>query len=258
MLSSLLAMKGLILGGWFAIFFIAERLRQSAPASKSRSRLFKNIGLWLLTVVLSIGVVAPLTAWGVNNAIWARSSVLFAGTGAILWLALDLLILDCWVYWVHRAYHRFPLMWRLHEVHHRDEFLDTTSAVRFHVGEVALSSALRLVPIAVLAIPLHTVILFEILLLAASIFQHSNVKLHPAVERNLARIFVTPSIHWVHHHADKTDTDSNYASVLSFWDLVFRSRSATKRTEDMKIGVEGLEDMDFLSLLLMPIKRRKS
>lgn len=258
MLSSLLALKGLFLGGWFITFFVAERLWQSSPAPKSISRLSKNIGLWLLTVVLSIGVVAPLTAWGINNAFWVRSSSWFIGDGFFAWIVIDLLILDCWVYWVHRAYHQFPLMWRLHEIHHRDEFLDTTSAVRFHIGEVALSSALRLIPIAILAVPLHTVILFEVLLLSASIFQHSNIKLHAGVERHLSRLFVTPSIHWVHHHANQSDTESNFASVLSFWDLVFRSRSATKRTEDMKIGIEGVEDMGFLRLLLLPLIRPKT
>ena len=53
MLSNLLALKGVLLGGWFIVFFIAERLRQSAPAPRSTSRLSKNIGLWLLTVLLS-------------------------------------------------------------------------------------------------------------------------------------------------------------------------------------------------------------
>ncbi len=255
MLTNLLALKGIFLGVWFLIFFAAERILQSSPAPKSPSRIFKNISLWLLTVLLSIGIVAPLTAWGANGVIWDRHFPVFdGGTGAAITI-LDLLILDCWVYWVHRAYHRLPILWRLHEIHHRDQFLDSTSAVRFHVGEVAVSSALRLIPIAFLAIPLETVILFEVILLSASIFQHSNLKLSPTLERFLARFLVTPSIHWVHHHAIRDDTDSNYASVLSFWDLVFRTRSPTMRTPDMKIGVEGVEDVAFIRLLLLPFRR---
>lgn len=258
MLANLLALKGIFLGSWFAIFFVAERLRQSAPAPKSFPRLSKNIGLWLLTVLLSIGVVAPLTAWGVNNAIWTRTADWFGGNGVFVWAIFDLLVLDCWVYWVHRAYHQFPMMWRLHEIHHRDETLDTTSAVRFHIGEVALSSALRLIPIMVLAIPLQTVILFEVCLLSISIFQHSNLRIPKGVERPLSRIIVTPSIHWVHHHACRRDTDSNYASFFSFWDRVFRSKSPTVRTPEMKIGIEGVEDLDFFRLLMLPFRRGKT
>ena len=71
---------------------------------------------------------------------------------------------------------------------------------------------------------------------------HSNLKLPWAIERALSRVMVTPSIHWVHHHAFRTDTDSNYATILSLWDPLFRSRSATSRTALMRIGVEDLSD----------------
>lgn len=255
MLAELLAAKGVLATIWFALFFLGERLIPGAAAPQSKARLFRNVGLWALTVVFSVGVVAPLTAWGVNQALWVRPEWMGDGQYGIGFLLLDLIILDCWVYWLHRAYHKAPIMWRMHEVHHRDEFLDTTSAVRFHVTELALSSALRLVLIALLAIPLMHVILFEVILLCASIFHHSNVRLPPAIERKLSRLVVTPSIHWVHHHAVHADTDSNYASVLSLWDRLFGTKSATRRTADMQIGVQGLEDMTFFRLLLRPFMR---
>ena len=258
MFANLLAAKGAIVGAWFILFFVGERLVRSAPAPNSPARLYRNIGLWLLTVVFSVGVIAPMTAWGANHAIWQRPSWLMSGGSGAVTLVLDLILLDCWVYWLHRAYHLVPAMWRLHDIHHRDEFLDTTSAVRFHVGEVAVSSILRLMLIAVLAIPLMTVILFEIILLCVSIFQHSNLKLPPVVERAMSRIIVTPSIHWIHHHAHHRDTNSNFASTLSVWDRLFHSRSATKRTPEMKIGIQGVEDRGFFELVLLPFRRTKS
>ncbi len=63
---------------------------------------------------------------------------------------------------------------------------------------------------------------------------------------------VTPSIHWVHHHRIRRDTDSNYATVLSLWDRLFGSRSATRRTAEMEIGVKGREEQDLLALLRKP------
>ena len=56
------------------------------------------------------------------------------------WLPLDILLLDLWIYWWHRANHEWPFLWRFHEVHHRDRHLDATTALRFHFGEVALSA----------------------------------------------------------------------------------------------------------------------
>jgi sterol desaturase/sphingolipid hydroxylase (fatty acid hydroxylase superfamily) len=68
--------------------------------------------------------------------------------------ALDLVTLDLWIYWWHRANHELPFLWRFHEIHHLDEFLDTTSAVRFHFGEVLLSTCVRAPLIILLGIPL--------------------------------------------------------------------------------------------------------
>jgi len=108
----------------------------------------------------------------------------------------------------------------------------------------------------VLAIPFSTVVIFEIMLVAAAVFHHSNLKLPLRFEKILSRIIVTPSIHWVHHHAVKADTDSNYTVILSVWDHVFGSRSKTERTLDMKIGTEGVEETTFFGLLISPLRRR--
>ena len=257
-LETLLAAKTSIVGVWFLVFFVAERLARAAPPQGSFARLRRNGVLWLLVLLASPLIVAPLTSWGVNHLLWRRPEELTAGFAGVAMLVVSLILLDCWTYWVHRAYHRVPAMWRLHQVHHRDEFLDTTSAVRFHLGEVVLSALLRLIPITLLALPLSTVILFETLVLCGALFHHSNLRLPPAFEGALSRLIVTPSIHWVHHHARKADTDSNYAAVLSLWDPLFGSKSPTKRQMDMKIGVEGVEDKGFLGLILLPFMKAGS
>src|SRR5262249_7199489 len=149
----------------------------------------------------------------------------------------DLLLLDFLIYWWHRANHRVPFLWRFHEVHHLDRFLDVTSGVRFHFGEVILSALARAGVIALFAIPLSSVLSFEALLLVATGFHHSDLKLPPSLERALSWIVVTPSIHWVHHHRVRSDTDSNYSTILSLWDRLFASRSQTRRTPEMEIGV---------------------
>ena len=78
------------------------------------------------------------------------------------------------------------------------------------------------------------------------------MKLPTKVESTISKLIVTPSIHWVHHHAIRKDTDSNYGTIFSFWDRIFRTNSPTKRKPDMKIGVEGKKDKAFFALLIRP------
>lgn len=247
-----LGVKALIVGGVFVLFFIGERIYFAAPYPEGKDRLIRNFGLWVIVLVASPLIIAPLTALGANQLLWTRPESFYFN---VLVLAADLILLDLWVYWVHRAWHRVPVMWRFHKVHHFDEFLDSTSAFRFHLGEVVTSAALRLIPISLLAIPLGHVIAFETLMLCAVIFHHSNLRLPRGVERAMSRVIITPSIHWVHHHAVMRDTHSNYGAIFSIWDRLFGSKSATGRTYEMKIGVECIEDKSFLGLILSPFKR---
>jgi sterol desaturase/sphingolipid hydroxylase (fatty acid hydroxylase superfamily) len=234
----------------FALLFAAERLAPAAPAPADRARLARNGLLWACLLVLSPAIVLPLTAFAAEHPLWRRP----AEPG---WLMLigDFVLLDFWAYWLHRAYHEIPPMKRLHIVHHLDRRLDSTSAVRFHPGEVALSALLRMIPITLLAMPFVHVVLFETALLIASLFHHSNIRLPGRLERALSRLIVTPSIHWVHHHQDPADTNSNYAAIFSLWDPIFRTRSRTRRTPDMEIGVRGLPDLPPLRLLAAPFGR---
>lgn len=251
-LEAIVIFKAWFIAGWFAAIFIGERLAAAAPPPQEMGRLISNIALWGLVLLISPLIVLPLTNFAAAHALWARPEALSGWPGLIF----DIVLLDCWVYWLHRAYHRVPLMWRLHAPHHLDQHLDSTSALRFHAGEVALSALLRMVPIILLAAPFAHVVAYETLLLAGAIFHHSNLRLPPRLEAALSRLVVTPSIHWVHHHATWADTNSNYAGVFSLWDPLFGTRSRTPRKPDMKIGVEGVRDRPLFGLLIAPFTGR--
>jgi sterol desaturase/sphingolipid hydroxylase (fatty acid hydroxylase superfamily) len=247
MLTELIVANKAVIGvAVFIGLFAAERLRPAA-ARGDVSRLARNGALWLLLIALSPAIVLPLTGYASAHPLWRRPEEWGAPA-----LIADLIILDLWTYWLHRAYHEVPVMRRFHRVHHLDGCLDTTSAVRFHPGEVAISALLRMAPIILLSMPFDHVLIFETALLAASLFHHSNIRLPAGFERALSSVIVTPSIHWVHHHAVPEDTNSNYAAILSLWDPLFGTRSATRRTVDMKIGLQGVEDKSLPGLLLAP------
>lgn len=249
----LLQQKGVLILAWIALLFAAERLLPAVPRQGGWPRVIRNAVLWLFNGALSPLIVIPVSLWAASHALDWRPDWLSGWQG----LLIDILVLDMLIYWWHRLNHEIPFLWRFHEVHHLDEFLDVTSAVRFHFGEVLLSAGARAGVIILLGIPFTSVIIFEVLVLLSAIFHHSNLKLPPRLEVALSRIIVTPSIHWIHHHAIRRDTDSNYATIFSWWDLVFRSRSRTERTDDMKIGVAGESDMQTLSLISLPFLGRK-
>lgn len=251
-LSSLLAYKIVAVLGWLALLLVLERQFPLARVVGGLRRVAKNLSLAGFNALLSPLIVVPVSAFAASHALGWRPEWWSGWTG----LALDILLLDCWIYWWHRANHQWPLLWRFHEVHHLDEFLDASSALRFHFGEVLMSSLARAGVILLTGVPLMSVIVFETLLAFNAMFHHSDLRLPRRLERVLSWVIVTPSIHWVHHHAIRRDTDSNYASLLSVWDRLFGSCSATVRTPDMPIGTEGLKDRGFGQLLARPFEER--
>ncbi len=246
-----LVSKGGVIAAAFILLFVFERLFPAARWLGGLGRVAKNLVLAGFNFVASPLIVIPITAFAVGHALDWRPAFWSGWFG----LGIDLLLLDLWIYCWHRLNHRVPFLWRFHEVHHLDEMLDTSSALRFHFGEVWLSSLVRALVIFVLAMPLSSVVVFETLVLVSALFHHSNLRLPKQLERIVSWIVVTPSIHWVHHHAKREDTDSNYATVLSVWDLVFASRSATRRNAEMKIGVENQSEKNLMGLILRPFQR---
>lgn len=246
----LLPYKGAVVLSALVLLLVLDRVIPVAKVIGGATRVVKNLSLAAINAGLSWAIVVPVSALAASHALGWRPE----WWGGVPGLLLDLLVLDIWIYWWHRANHELPFLWRFHEVHHLDEFLDASSALRFHFGEVLMSSLVRALVIFLLGVPITSVIVFETLLALSAMFHHSNLRLPPKVERGLSRVIVTPSIHWVHHHAIRRDTDSNYAALLSVWDKVFGSRSATLRTPDMPIGVEGRRERVFSGLVKRPFE----
>jgi sterol desaturase/sphingolipid hydroxylase (fatty acid hydroxylase superfamily) len=242
----------LVLGGWALVLAGLERVFPATVWPRDDGRVRRNLALGALALLVSPLVqMATLAVMGAVTGLRSGGVVPLIPINSVI---VHLLILDIWAYALHRAYHRVPLMWRLHRVHHLDAHLDVTSAVRFHVGEILWSSVLRLIPLSFFGIPLEVNLLYGAILSGSAMFHHSNLRLPPALERALSRVIVTPSIHWVHHHAVQRDTDAHYASILSVWDHVFRSTTKTQRTPDMVIGVEGAGETTLAALLVHPFR----
>jgi sterol desaturase/sphingolipid hydroxylase (fatty acid hydroxylase superfamily) len=115
--------------------------------------------------------------------------------------------------------------------------MDTTTALRFHPGELILSTFIRMPVIVLIGMSFAEVILFETLLNIATLFHHSNLAIPEKWDRALRAVIVTPNMHRVHHSIEGIETNSNYTSLLSIWDRLFRSFKLRENTRTITLGL---------------------
>jgi sterol desaturase/sphingolipid hydroxylase (fatty acid hydroxylase superfamily) len=202
----------------------------------------RNLTLGLLNAAVLALLAAPLlvriTAWAEHSGVGLMRLVNLPVAGSTL---LALLLLDGWMYLWHRANHRLPLLWRFHRVHHSDPALDVTSAIRFHTGEILISAVLRLALMPLFGIALWQLLLYDTLLLPVIQFHHSNVRFPERWDRWLRVLIASPAMHRVHHSRIRSETDSNYASIFSFWDRLGQTFRWRHDVENIRYGLDGYD-----------------
>jgi len=265
MLAELLAHEGAIRSAAFVlvltILVVAERLRPFRGDNGPARRRLRNYALVLIDSLL-LRISFPVLAVGFSVIVADAGIGLFnrVPTPTGLAIALSLLLLDLGIYWQHRLLHLVPALWRLHRVHHSDSVFDVSLGVRFHPIEIALSMLWKLALVALLGAPPLAVLIYEVLLSAASLFAHADVTLPASVQPWLQRILVTPDMHRVHHSVHRDETDSNFGSVLVLWDRCFGSFRLQPRNGQraMQFGTQGFEDpasRTLVGLLLHPFRK---
>jgi sterol desaturase/sphingolipid hydroxylase (fatty acid hydroxylase superfamily) len=168
-------------------------------------------------------IAAPTGAVGFALLAEERGWGLFHIVALPAWLELllALFLLDLAIYLQHRLFHYAPVLWRLHRMHHADLDVDVTTGARFHPVEILLSLGIKFLVVVPLGTPPLAVLLFEIALNGTSMFNHSNVRVAPAIERVLRWLVVTPDMHRVHHSIVRRETDSNFGFNFPWWDRLF-------------------------------------
>lgn len=251
------------LGGFAVVLIVlalAERLWPARGDARPARRQLSNLALVVIDTVL-LRLAFPLLAVALALQVHVRGGGLFGALDWPLWLEvlLAVLVLDAAIYWQHRLLHAIPLLWRLHRVHHSDTAFDVSTGVRFHPLEIGLSMAIKLGLVVVLGPHPVAVVVFEVLLSAASLFTHADFAFPSRAERLLRATVVTPSMHRIHHSVRREETDSNYGFLLSLWDRVFGSYRARALDPErsMPIGLPQWRDPAALglgALLLQPFR----
>jgi sterol desaturase/sphingolipid hydroxylase (fatty acid hydroxylase superfamily) len=168
------------------------------------------------------------------------------------WIAgiVGIVILDLTIYTQHVLCHKVTLFWRFHRMHHTDLDIDVTTGARFHPAEIILSMSIKIAMITALGAPAWSVLAFEVLLNATSMFNHSNVSMHPRVDKFLRAFVVTPDMHRVHHSVIIKETDSNFGFNLPWWDRLFGTYQdqPVSGHKAMTIGLANYRDQKWLTL----------
>lgn len=69
-------------------------------------------------------------------------------------------------------------------------------------------------------------------------FHHANIGLPAGLDRALRVVIVTPALHKVHHSVVRAECDSNFSSLFSWWDRLFRTLRISNNPQNIRFGVD--------------------
>ena len=244
---SAIPVSELVTVGLLAVFVMFILIEANSPKVatpiKSRYQSYRaNINLFIFnSTVLSLLPIPSLIYLADTN---AGHELLNTALPYVWKTVLAFFLLDLIFYLWHKASHNFDFLWELHKVHHCDPNLNVSTSFRVHILELIISIAIKAVFILSLGLDKITVIMLEAISTLFVMFHHANISV-PG-ENFLARVFIVPSLHRVHHSKIREEHDQNYGSVLSIWDSLFGTLT---KLEPEEIGIKGNPPLNFTGLL---------
>lgn len=203
----------------------------------------------LLIFLTSTEVESTLKSWGfgfgISHSLWP-TALPFP-----LRVLLVFLVMELGSYWLHRAAHRFGVLWRFHSTHHFSTELTALKALRTHPLDNVLFYIARYVPLLLLGAGSQEVVTAVYFGATLSLLAHSNIDVSEGV---LGLVVNFPRYHAVHHSADLDKSRSNYGCHTILWDRVFRTfRRPTENTSE--VGVHPVGPRTLWQELIEPLYR---
>lgn len=246
-----------LLSGGLVLFLILELAAPYRDRSVSKMRRWlNNIGFGILNYgLMQFAFIAILL--NIANYVTQQQIGLVHFVTLPRWLKIvdTVILMDFFLYLWHVLLHRLPVLWRVHRVHHTDLDVDASSALRFHVIEVAASAIVRMGIVFFIGADPAGVLAFELIYLIADQFRHSGFKLPQTFESVFWILFVPPAMHRIHHSVDRGERHTNFGTIFSIWDRFFGTLRTGVNQRDLWYGVDGHiqeKKLDFHHLLVMP------
>jgi ornithine lipid hydroxylase len=172
------------------------------------------------------GAGLTLSIWPAHWPIWAQ-------------LLAKIAIGDFFRYWLHRAAHGWPPLWRLHAVHHAPEKLYTTNVFRFHPAEKALQFLCDSLPFILVGLGPEVLAYYFVFYAMSGLLQHANCDLRLGW---LNYLVSGPEVHRWHHSRRISESNANYAHSFVVWDLLLGTYF---RPKDAAVGELGLLNRNY-------------
>lgn len=243
-------LSGLLVAGAFVILIWQERRRPLRKrVEPDLQHGVRNVVIAAVGALAMIACESPLIQ-PLARAVEERNWGLLGAVQLPVWAeaGIALVLMDYTFYVWHVLLHRVPILWRFHAVHHIDLDLDTSTALRFHFGELLLSVPWRAAQVLVIGLNPVTFALWQMWFALCVMFHHSNVRLPIRWERWINRILVTPRMHGVHHSNVQEETDSNWSSGLTLWDWLHGTLKLNVPQADISIGVPPFDNPEAVRL----------
>jgi sterol desaturase/sphingolipid hydroxylase (fatty acid hydroxylase superfamily) len=191
------------------------------------------------TAALTLLCGACVCTWAVT--VRANGIGLFEAAALPYWsqVPTTVVVLDLVAYLWHRANHRWALLWRFHAVHHSDVHFEASTAFRFHPGELLISVGVRLAVVTVTGLPVLGLITFEVLYGFCNLLVHSDIRIGRGLEHRLGWLVVTPSLHRLHHSEQPNLHNSNFGTIFSIWDRLWRTFIDGHADTAVTLGLPG-------------------
>ena len=166
-----------------------------------------------------------------------------------------LFIADVGTYFRHRLFHKFPLLWRFHQVHHSVTGLYWIRSAYTHPLEQFAIMLAIMFPIAFLGAGNEVMIVVAFVYGLSGLLQHANVDARSSI---LNCVFATPEVHRFHHGANEMGNSSNFSAFFVFMDILFGTyRRPERHAAPHRVGLEGIKTFpgSFFTHLVMPFQR---
>lgn len=225
------------------------------PSQSLEPRLiFRNFALGGITEVAQRFLAAPALALMAVEMMKIRLGWIPQEWPLAVRAIIALLILDGILYFWHRLNHIIPFLWRFHRVHHSDPQMNASTAVRFHPGEFLLATGTSALQLWITGFDPATYLLYDFCVTVAVPFHHANLRLPGNWDRRLRLLIITPELHAIHHSIRDEETQSNFGTIFSFWDRLFRTRKTREPAASIVTGVLPLASQRLIDLLDAPAR----
>ncbi|HTR41611.1 MAG TPA: sterol desaturase family protein [Pseudomonadales bacterium] len=172
----------------------------------------------------------------------------------VVQFVLIMLLTDVVQYWVHRAFHRVPWLWKFHSVHHSARSMDWMAGARMHFLEILALRSMTVIPMYVLGFSPAAMNTYIFMVYLYSTFVHANLGWRfPVIEK----ILVTPRFHHWHHGIEKESVDVNFSIHFPFLDWIFGTYHLPKDRWPSEYGLPGHPvPHGYLSQFKYPFQRK--